>query len=420
MNTLRVANKKERHLFEETLRGDINKIPNVNSKLYGYQVYQPIVPNNQHNNQYGSPYHNSLTNNVNDVLINNTKFDLGNNQQQKYYSTNNLNNHNYDQSINNDKFINNLHNTQNIGNTGNNNNMNDSKIDYNNYVPNSFVNTNKGNLNPINNNYKSVQKTKRDHVWEAKKQKYQQTYKTNLPLSSEIPGKRIIDKMQELKHEIIRSVTPNNLDNYNNVRSNIYSGASSSEVKRTPINNNNYNKLINQNMDHNYQSHNSSQQIGNYNNFSKTNNNSLNVYDYRQDGNSSTKKTPFNKENLTFDENTLKNQYKNIYQNGQYNQFNTNPNSNLNHNNTNTNHYNVNNNSNSSRINGINLDIKQVENKGDFKTTYNSSYRFEKDNNISPYSLQNTNINNQNNNNYTHNISNNQYSKPFNNSVKFY
>lgn len=453
MNTLRVANRKERQLFEETLKGDLNKIPNVNSKLYGYQVFQPLVPNNEHNNQYGSPYHNSNVNNLNDIPLNNSKFDLGNNQQQKYYSQN----VNYDQSINDNKFINN-HNTQNYIVTPNNQNEQSYNINSNNHnqVQNQYQTQNMYNTNhqthipERNQNFKSVRKTKRDHIWEAKKQKYQQTFNANLPLSTEIPGKKIIDKMKTIKHEVVRTITPNNLDNYSNVRNNIYSGASSNEIKKTPLNNNtikgfnNLNNVDNQNLEStgysnynnslNRNNHNIDQ--SNYGNISNTernhisNNgfygsNNVNVYDYKSDSKgNNTSRTPFNKENISFDEQTLK-KYNNSLgtENGQYIKYN-------NYNSSNNNNYspygNVqyqNNSNNSSKINGIIKDNKQYDIKGNFQTTYNNSYKFNNQNEgSSPYSIQYNSYNNQQMNNNYNNTNNNgnNYSKPFNNSVKFY
>ena len=229
MNQLRVANQKERLLFENTIRNDLNKIPNVNSNVFGVQTYSPIIPNNPHNNMHGSSYHkmNSDRNHSYNYVL----------PQENQPNYNRIGNHVHDninlfkpqqtpqvntpQNNNQHSYINNYNNQNNQNNNTNNNLVN--QITYNNL-----------NDKIITPQYQQQikKKTKRDSVWEMKKQKANQGRGNTM--SEQFQSKKIYEN--EVRYDIEtpnKNKETNKLDNYTHLNNNVYSGAPKDQIKRT-------------------------------------------------------------------------------------------------------------------------------------------------------------------------------------------
>lgn len=268
MNQLRVANKQERVLFEQTIQTDLNKIPNVHSNVYGRQQFSPLVPNNQfenqhshsHNSQYRQNYDNN--NGYNKVLKQEHQPNLnqrGNFINQQREITPNQTNipFNSNTSVNNPDII----------------KINNKELYFN--------TSNNHNIRPYANSNKT--KSKRDFMWELKKQKTMQGGGNNMMDHFQ---KKIIDN-SNLRFDVTspdkqkQILDSNKLNSYSNLNNQIHSGASADEIRRTPnpgnINSNGNYYPYNNN--HNYTNNKGFQDHNGFNNYMRN----TPTNDYRND-----------------------------------------------------------------------------------------------------------------------------------------
>lgn len=238
MNQLRVANKQERLLFEQTIQTDLTKIPNINQNVYGVQKFTPLIPNNPHNNQYGSDYKKNYDNNLgyNKILPNEHYPNY--NQPSNFIGLDNNNpfnrNSNQGGNINNNNKLGtgNQFSKLNIDEKGENIPGNQTTT---NYGKLTFERSNQNNISYQQNN---KPKSKRDVMWDLKRQKTIQG--GNNTIIDNFNSKKIIDNENSLRFEVSSPEVRNNiiksnpLDNHYNINNNIHSGAPRDIIERTP------------------------------------------------------------------------------------------------------------------------------------------------------------------------------------------
>lgn len=286
MNQLRVANKQERILFEQTIQTDLTKIPNINQNIYGVQKFTPLIPNNPHNNQYGSDYKKNYDNNLgyNKILPNENYPNY--NQPSNFIGLDNnnpFNKHSNQQGNQYNKFEENKFSNLNI--------MDDKGENIpGNQTTNSYskLTFEKNNHNNFSLKQNSKQISKRDVMWDLKRQKTMQG--GNNTIMDNFNSKKIFDNQNNLRYDLsspeVRNtiIKSNPLDNHYNINNNIHSGAPRDIIERTPkinIQNNvsstNLNQRVTPNNQNNFNnSYNSYYQYNNQNDLKTTDLNRLN------------------------------------------------------------------------------------------------------------------------------------------------
>ena len=263
MNQLRVANKNERLLFEQTIQNDLNKIPNVNQHVYGKQSFSPLVPNNVYVNQHGSTYHkmNSDNNNsynkvlpqenqVNYNRIGNftpqtmmnqypNQMNQGNQMQTQvgyggYTPQNNQSPYNQNQFISTPQTMQNNQFNSNYSQTQTPQSQNINQL--------TFNTKNNHNVNPSNfhNPVQNKQPSKRDALWELRRQKNQQGNFPNT-ISSQFSDKRIEStnpRFEMSSPEVKHQIEKNHLDNFTHLNNQKHSGAPIYDIQKKPTPNN--------------------------------------------------------------------------------------------------------------------------------------------------------------------------------------